>query len=69
MSYAKSLRVLDRRGVVVGTWVRGEVFTVRAGESISINPSGVPTFRGKVLNLPSDVQRKLVVARRVSVEG
>lgn len=69
MSNPKSLRILDRKGIVVGTWVRGEVFNLRAGDRITFNPSGVPMYRGKILNLSADVQNRLVVARRVSVEG
>lgn len=64
-----TLRVISRSPVVVGTWVRGEVFSLRSGDSISVNPSGIPMYKGKVLNLPAEVQRKLVVARRVVVEG
>ena len=66
MSNAKSFTVTDRKGVVVGTWTRGEVFNLRAGDTITFN-SGIPTFRGKVLNLPVEVQTKLVNAKRVKV--
>jgi hypothetical protein len=69
MSSASSLYVTDRKGVVVGSWKRGEVFTVLSGDSIIINSSGIATYKGVVLNLPVNVRQKLVAARRVVVKG
>jgi len=69
MSSVSSLYVTDRKGVVVGSWKRGEVFAVRSGDSIAINPSGIATYRGVVLNLSAEVRQKLVAARRVVVKG
>lgn len=69
MTNFKSLRVTDRKGVVVGTWKRGEVFTLRVGDRITVNTNGTPFFNGKLLNLSTEVQTKLVNARRVVVEA
>lgn len=63
----KILLVTDTRGIVVGTWKRGETFTVRLGDQITFNTNGAPTFRGKLLNLPSTVTEKLITSKRVKV--
>jgi hypothetical protein len=69
MSFAKSLRVTDPRGVQIASWKVGDVFTAPRGSRIAINASGIATFNGKVLNLPSSVREALVARQRVVVEG
>ena len=69
MSFTKSLRVTDRKGVVLASWKVGDVFVAPSGSRITINASGVATFNGKVLNLPLSVREALVARQRVVVEG
>jgi hypothetical protein len=64
-----TLRIISKNSVIVGTWKPGEVFRLRAGDNIALNQCGVPMFRGKILNLSADVQRKLVDSRRAVLEA
>lgn len=59
------LTVSDRKGIVVSSWTRGDVFTLKVGERIKVNPNGAWVAAGKVLNVPADVQSKLLAHGRV----
>jgi hypothetical protein len=67
MSLTSSLLVIDPAGIVVGTWKRGEVLSLKKGDRIDRNSMGVPKVNGKLLNLPTEVQNKLIVHGRVKV--
>lgn len=67
MSLTSSLLVMDPAGIVVGTWKRGEVLTLKKGDKIDRNSMGVPKVNGKLLNLPAAVQDTLVRKGRVMV--
>lgn len=61
----QTLIVTDPKGVSVSTWKPGEGFIVARGERIERNASGQTKANGKLLNLPAELQNKLLVAQRV----
>ena len=58
-----SIRVLDPKGVTIGTWSR-ENITIPAQGVIDVNKMGQASYDGKLLNLSMDVRKKLVEAKR-----
>ena len=60
-----NLKVMDRKGIVVGTWTRGETFTALPNDVIEVNGMGVAKFKGKILNLPAEMRSKLLASKRL----
>ena len=61
------LSITDRKGVVVGTWKRGETFLLRCGDHIKLNNMGVASYNGKLLNLPMAVREALIKHGRIAM--
>ena len=63
---AATMTVLDPKGIVVGFWNK-EVRTLDRGTTIVRGPMGACLVDGKLLNLPMDIQNKLIAKQRVAI--
>ena len=61
--------VIDRKGIVIGTWKPGCPVALKCNERIDIAPTGAWMANGKLLNLDAKQREALIVKGRVVVRA
>ena len=61
------ISVIDNKGIVLGTWKPGKVVALKRGDRIDVTNMGAWKVTGELLNVPKEMQDRLVAKGRVAV--
>jgi hypothetical protein len=63
------ISVIDSKGIVLGTWKQGKVVALKRGDRIDVTGMGAWKVGAELLNVPREVQDKLIAKGRVAVHA